>query len=60
MVLADEEGLGETVGARLLGVGEVDAEPGAVAEQPDEASASWGVVITRMSRIPASISVEIG
>ena len=60
MVGADDECLGEPVGLVLHRVGEVDAELRTVAEQPLKLGASSAVVITRMSRIPAMISVESG
>ena len=52
---------GEAVGLRLHGVGERQAELRAVAEQrAGSRGRSCGVVMTRISRMPASISVDSG
>jgi len=58
---ADDEGLCEAIGARLNGVGEIDTELRAVAKQAEEGRlVSSGVVMMRMSRIPASMRTLTG
>ena len=59
-VAADEERLGDALGLGLHGIADAEAELAAVAEQAPEAVWSAGVVITRISRMPASISVDRG
>ena len=58
---ADDEGLRHAFRSRLLGVAEGQAPLAAVAEQPLEGrQIVWACVMSRMSRMPASISVESG
>ena len=59
-VAADDEGLGQSRGLGLRGVGEVEAQLRAVAEQRSNSGRSCGVEMIRMSRMPASISVDSG
>ena len=59
-VAADQEGLREPVRARLHRIVRFDAPLRAVAEQLLEARRVLGVVMIRMSRMPASISVDSG
>ena len=56
---ADQERLREPSGAGCTAY-ESAARTATVAEQPLEAVLSCGVVMTRMSRMPASISVDSG
>ena len=58
--LADDEGLRQAVGAGLHGICEIEAPLLAVAEQLLEPRRIGGVEITRMSRMPASISIDSG
>lgn len=60
VLLSQEERLGETVGGGLLHIGEGDPELGAVPQKALELAGVVGVVITRMSLIPARMSVESG
>ena len=58
---ADDEGLGQPLRAAAAPRTEAHAELAAVAEQPLEARPGRaGVVMTRISRMPASISVDSG
>ena len=58
---ADDERLGEAVGARLHGVRDLDAPLASRRRAAARtASASCGVVMTRTSRMPAIISVDSG
>src|SRR5579875_1492706 len=56
----DQKCLGDAFGARLLGVSKAHAESLPVAQQAAELRQISGVEITRMSWIPASMSVESG
>ena len=55
---ADDERLGEPLGLRLHGIVNTDAQLAAVAEQALNDGRSCGVEMSRMSRMPASISVR--
>ncbi|KEP72210.1 hypothetical protein HR12_48470 [Microbacterium sp. SUBG005] len=59
-LLPQEEGLGETVGRGLHLVGERDAESRTIAQQALELLGVLGVVMMRMSRMPARIRVDSG
>jgi len=58
--LADEEGLGQAFGTRLLGIGQREAHCAPSPSNRSNSGRSSGVEISRMSRIPASIRVESG
>ena len=57
---ADDEGLGQALGLGLNGVADRDAQPAAVAQSRSKPPMSCGVEISRMSRMPASISIDSG
>jgi hypothetical protein len=57
---ADDIGLGEPLRPRLLRIGQGQAPARSVAEQVAEPSKSCGVEMIRISRIPASMSVDNG
>ena len=59
-VLADQEGLGQSLRCRLHRVVETEAPLAAVARQLPETWCVACVEITRISRMPASISVDRG
>jgi hypothetical protein len=59
-VAPDEERLREALGLRLHRVRELDAPVAAVAEQLLKRGVSCGVEMSRISRMPASMSVVSG
>jgi hypothetical protein len=59
-VAADDEGLREAVGPRLLGVAELHAPLLAIAQQLAKPRQVLGVEMSRISRMPASISALMG
>jgi hypothetical protein len=59
-VAPDDERLRKSLWTRLDSVGKLDSPPFPVAEQRLEARRVLGVEMTRMSRMPASISVDKG
>ena len=59
-ILSDQKRLRQTVRMRLHRVGQPDAELSSVAEQGSKRGVSSGVEMMRMSRMPASMSVESG
>lgn len=59
-LLADDEGLGETIRRGLYGVAQIDAPAAAVPRSCSKRGVSWGVEMMRMSRIPASMRVLSG
>lgn len=59
-ILAEDEGPRQPLRARLPGIAEADAEAGPVPQQLLEQRQVMGGETIRISRIPASISTEIG
>jgi hypothetical protein len=56
----NEEASGEPLRGGLLAITERESPVGSVAQSRRKAGKSWGVPMIRISRIPDSISVEIG
>ena len=59
-VAADEEGVGQAARIGLLDIGELQPPLAAVPQQGPKAGSASGVLMTRISRMPASISIESG